>query len=166
MSVADSHAFSLFSKLKEYGIIYSEQNCDNDKCKKKGQPMQLSFRKRQKEAEKAILTWRCSSGCYKSIFVDSFFSMYKKPMGILLALIKCWAAQLTITKTKTIIELNFNDSINVNTIGNLFSKLRMICTLSVDKKNYKMGGPGKIVELDESLYVKVKHSKGSIVFKQ
>ena len=35
-----------------------------------------------------------------------------------------------------------------------------MCTLDIDKKNLKMGGPGKIVEIDESLYAKVKHSKG------
>ncbi|CAF0981621.1 unnamed protein product, partial [Brachionus calyciflorus] len=35
-----------------------------------------------------------------------------------------------------------------------------VCTLSLNKKEIKLGGPGRIVEIDESLIAKVKHNKG------
>lgn len=42
----------------------------------------------------------------------------------------------------------------------MFYKLRQMCTLSIDKTNLKLGGYGKIVEIDESMYAKVKHWVG------
>ncbi|CAF1088466.1 unnamed protein product [Brachionus calyciflorus] len=34
------------------------------------------------------------------------------------------------------------------------------CSLDLDKQNLKLGGLGKIIEIDESLYAKLKHGKG------
>ncbi|RMZ95440.1 hypothetical protein BpHYR1_040489, partial [Brachionus plicatilis] len=44
-------------------------------------------------------------------------------------------------------------------IGNVFKKLRQICTVSLDKRHLTLGARGKIVEIDECLYAKVKHWK-------
>ncbi|RNA00667.1 hypothetical protein BpHYR1_035558 [Brachionus plicatilis] len=35
-----------------------------------------------------------------------------------------------------------------------------LCSIDIDKANLKLGGRNKIVEIDESLYAKVKHNKG------
>ena len=47
-------------------------------------------------------------------------------------------------------------------IMDLFEKLRQIWSLSIDKKNTMLGGYGKVVEIDESLYAKVKNWKGKL----
>ena len=39
-------------------------------------------------------------------------------------------------------------------------RLLEICSIDLDRNNLKLGGPGKIIEIDESLYAKVKHSRG------
>ncbi|RNA01258.1 hypothetical protein BpHYR1_019861, partial [Brachionus plicatilis] len=86
-------------------------------------------------------------------------TMSIKSKIILLGVFKCWAAQLTIAKTIPIIELNFNQKINKDTVSEIFIKLRQLCAIDIDRLNLKLGGPSKIVEIDESLYAKVKHNK-------
>ncbi|RNA05626.1 hypothetical protein BpHYR1_005438 [Brachionus plicatilis] len=56
--------------------------------------------------------------------------------------------------------MNFNESVCDKTVGSLFKRLRQICSVSLDKQNLELGGMGKIVEIDESMYAKVKHWVG------
>ena len=88
------------------------------------------------------------------ILLFIFFMLYT--FGI----IKCWSAHLTISKTVSTIKLHLNEDIHRDSVASLFHKLRQICSLDIDRKSLKLGGPGKIIEIDESLYAKVKHSKG------
>jgi hypothetical protein len=79
--------------------------------------------------------WKCSS-CTKTktVFEESFFSLIRKPLKILLALIKCWAAQLTVSKAISLIDLNFNEKISDDLVMSMYYRLRQVCTLSIDKK--------------------------------
>ncbi|CAF1063061.1 unnamed protein product [Brachionus calyciflorus] len=56
--------------------------------------------------------------------------------------------------------MNFNQKLSDGMIISLYSKLRQACSLKLDKENLTLGGIGRIVEIDESLYCKVKHHKG------
>ena len=38
------------------------------------------------------------------------------------------------------------------TIGEFFQSLRNVCLIALDKKNLKLGGDCKVVEIDESLF--------------
>jgi hypothetical protein len=151
----------IFERLKSFGLVQAAQYCTKANCKNKSQLMVLKNRKRDKNATNQLMTWYCN-GCksYKTIFEGSFFSLFRKPIRTVLAIIKCWSAQLTINKTISSIKLHLDSDIHRETVSCLFNKMRQMCTLDIDKKNLKMGGPGKIVEIDESLYAKVKHSKG------
>jgi hypothetical protein len=46
------------------------------------------------------------------------------------------------------------------TISEIQQQIRLATSRAVDKTNVVLGGEGKIVEIDESLFVKVKHHKG------
>jgi hypothetical protein len=46
------------------------------------------------------------------------------------------------------------------TIGQIHQKIRLVTSRQIDKSNIVLGGVGKVVEIDESLFVKVKHHKG------
>ncbi|CAF0979658.1 unnamed protein product [Brachionus calyciflorus] len=122
--------------------------------------MELRNRKRNKDSKNQLLSWRCMACTnYKTIYQDSYFTLFRKPLKIVLAIIKCWSAQV-ISKTVDLINLHFEHNVHRNTVAVIFFRLRQLCTLSIDKKNLKLGGPGQIIEKDESLYAKVKHFKG------
>ena len=73
--------------------------------------------------------------------------------------IKCWSIVITLSKA---IHLLHFDNINAcrQTLGDFYSSLRNVCTIALDKKNLKLGGEGQIVEIDESLFARVKHKVG------
>lgn len=111
MNIQESDEYKIFLELKEFGIIFENRVCTNSNCKKKGSNMTLQLRKRSKQSEIKLLTWRCNScTTYKSIFEGSFFSMFRKPVKVIMALIKCWSASITISKTCDLIQLNFQEN--------------------------------------------------------
>ena len=57
------------------------------------------------------------------------------------------------------VELNFEHKLTRDTIASIFTKIKNLCSIDIDKANLKLGGRNKIVEIDESLYAKVKHNK-------
>jgi hypothetical protein len=63
-----------------------------------------------------------------------------------------------------VIEMNLNDKITKSTVSEIYFKLRQLCSIDIDRKNLKLGGFGKIIEIDESLYAKIKHGKGKLFF--
>ncbi len=155
----------LFEKICELGLVNQSRACDNKTCKKYEKLMSLTIRKRSKESLNYVLSWRCTvCRSYRTVYENSFFSLFKKPVRILLAVIKCWAAQLTINKTIAVIEMNLNDKITKSTVSEIYFKLRQLCSIDIDRKNLKLGGFGKIIEIDESLYAKIKHGKGKLFF--
>lgn len=84
-------------------------------------------------------------------------------MRIVLAVIKSWAARLSIVKTLDMLKLHFNHEMKRDTVASIYFRLRQVCSLAIDKRNLKLGGPGKVVEIDESLYAKIKHWKGKLI---
>ncbi|CAF1078095.1 unnamed protein product, partial [Brachionus calyciflorus] len=165
--VYDSDEFKLFLKLSEKGLVFPSRTCQNNSCRKYNQDMGPFLKKRSKEAKNFSLFWRCSScSRTKTVYDDSFFLLFRKSPKTILALFKCWAAQLTIVKTISIIELNYDEKIRPDSVMSVFYKLRQICSLSLEKEKLKLGGFGRIVEIDESMYAKVKHWVGKDLGKE
>jgi hypothetical protein len=100
--------------------------------------------------------WKCTKkGCTrKSARYNSFFEVSNLSIQIQLKLIYGWASHRSQTDLATELELTRQ------TIGNYYKYLRYITAKDYDKDNVILGGVGRIVEIDESLFVKVKHHKG------
>lgn len=124
--------------------LFKKPNCT--KCYK---TCKLTTAQRTK-GERKRLTWRCGCGKPYSLFEGSIFGNRKKPFYEMLQYIKCWSVVLTITKA---LEIQKFDCIETcrQTIGDFYQSLRNVCTIALEKKDFKLGGEGKIVEIDESL---------------
>ncbi|RNA28025.1 ISXO2-like domain-containing [Brachionus plicatilis] len=67
---------------------------------------------------------------YRGGVLNSFFSLFRKPLNIVFC------------------------THQINTVASVYCRLRQLCSKGIDKKNLKLGGHGKIVEIDKSLYAK------------
>ena len=103
----------IVEELIKLGLIYEKKICTNQFCSKLNQNMILYERRRDKNANNKIVSWRCKScSAYKSCLDDSFFSLFRKTPRVILSLIKCWSAQLNHVKTQSTMLLHFNESIS------------------------------------------------------
>ncbi|XP_039279151.1 uncharacterized protein LOC120350347 [Nilaparvata lugens] len=109
--------------------------------------------------------WQCNvHSCRKkvSIRVDTWFGHSRLAFTTIVRFIYFWAEELTSLKFcqkqlgmagKTVIDWN--------------SYMREVCVFSVENKNSgKIGGEGKIVEIDESLFTKRKNNAGRVLPQQ
>lgn len=115
---------------------------------------------RSKKSTNLLFQFRCSTcGKEKTLLKNSFFSIFKSPFNTVLDIIKCWCLQMTQIKTGQYLKINKTKK-HRTTIGEIFKRLRNMSSLALNKKHIKLGGKDKIVEIDESLFVKVKYWKG------
>ena len=105
--------------------------------------------------------WRCTcSGCGKrtshlSIRKDSIFEGSKLSLADIFAIIFCWATNKPSTMVSTDFEINYKRVVE------LYSKLRTIVARHIDSMPFRLGGPGTICQIDESLFChKVKAHRG------
>ena len=80
MQLEESEDFKTFDKLRNFGLVVFNKQCDKANCSKYGSDLSLRLRKRSSDSKNLILTWRCTRcGTFKSIYDGSFFSLFKKP---------------------------------------------------------------------------------------
>lgn len=97
-------------------------------------------------------------GQQKSIFYTSFMTRSKLPVNKCLHLLYCWAMKESCESTA------YQVHVNPDTVTNFFQCFRDACVFWVEYfSNTQIGGPGKTVEIDESLMVKRKHNVGRFV---
>jgi hypothetical protein len=132
--------------LMNLGLLLPEKACP--KCKEK-----CKLRKRNNVPEK--YAWRCTRcSKYHSVKVGSFFEMFKSPILTVLEVVDYWAKDRK--------QCDTHESLNLSkpVIIKIFRYLRQLCYLDLDKENFRCGGQQKIVEIDESVFNKVKYNKG------
>lgn len=143
----------LMKFIKEKNLIrVNPPMCENRKCKHFGvRPMQWT--KRPNHIDK--FSWRCTScTTYKSIRTNSFFSYFKIAITQILMLVYSWCKQ---TSHETAAE---EIGCSRPVISACYKRMRKLCAKINQKANIILGGPGRQVEIDESLFVRVKHHKG------
>ena len=93
-----------------------------------------------------------------SILHRSIFSRTHLPVNVVMELIYYWAKQSSVNEAKHEVK------VNKNTVTNFFQALRDACSSWVEMHNSsKIGGPGTIVEIDETQMAKRKSNAGRIL---
>ena len=102
--------------------------------------------------------WRCSpKSCQKtkSIRAGTFFFESKILLWKVLLLIFNFGFEFLNTTTQVLM-----GTVSSHTIAAYKRRLRLIILTMFNKRDIKLGGPGRVVEIDESLFIKVKHNRG------
>ena len=146
------HHLSSWSQLvsKEYELskvgnhVYfgvSDQCPKNTRCG-------IAMRERNRHDISDGVCWYCS-GCKttKSIRESSFFSMSRIPLKKWMVVMYWWAREYPVTASMEEAEVNNHTAIDI------YQWLREVCsTRLLQDPLITLGGPGKIVQIDESLF--------------
>ena len=129
-------------------LISSEKNCN--KCSSK---MEIKTRSDILDG----YSWYCvNKECKSRISIrhKSWFAKSRLSLKQIITIIFCWCYEMT--QKLTMREV----SINKNTAVDWFSFMRCICVDILEIHSEQLGGPGKIVEIDESAFGKRKYNRG------
>lgn len=134
----------------QHNVIYNTLDCQ--KCKI---PMQKYI-----DTSKGFgLKWKCP-GCHKtkSLFYGSLFSSAKLPLTKIFHLLYCWAYQYSCKDTQREV------GVSSNTVTYYFTLFRKACDAYViSLGGIQVGGPGKTVQIDETLMCRRKFNVGRIL---
>jgi hypothetical protein len=105
--------------------------------------------------------WRCTiCSTFFSIRYNSFFEGFRMPLSSIIGIVNGWAFGHRQVDVATNVDSSRQSVISV------FQRLRIIAVQSLDKDNLKLGGDGQIVEIDESLFARVKHHRGKDLLRE
>ena len=128
----------LVSWLRRKGLLSSSSNCA--RC---AVPMVEGRRQDVSDG----LVWRCRQ-CKgtKSIREGSFFSKSKLPLRKWVLLMHFWVRQYPVTDAGEECEVDKNSAYNV------YRWFREVCSTKLLQTSIALGGPGSVVQVDESLF--------------
>ena len=129
--------------LQQRGLIASQKT-----CKKCDSDMRFGAKSDVTDG----FVWRCKrKGCKTIVSVrdGSFFKKSKLPMSKLLHCIYLWALETSIVSATAQLAVDF------------YNFLREVCSTALIRNPVQLGGPGRIVQIDESLFAhKPKYHRG------
>eukprot|EP00794_Sanderia_malayensis_P000095 gene95-701_t len=102
--------------------------------------------------------WRCNGrGCSgtKTVRVESFFAGSHLSLGVLLAFTYCWCVGKRLSTVMVVLLLA------EHTVVEWFNYMLEECSHKLLTLDIKLGGPGGIVEIDESVMIKRKYNRGA-----
>jgi transposase-like protein len=131
----------------EIGLINEDKNCET--C---GEPLKMIRNIRKRDG----WIWRCKTcKSESSIRNGTWFSNSRLPIRTIIMVIYFWAHKYTQKQVQHELGLSKHTTVN------WFNYLREKCFVS--QRNTIIGGPGKIVQIDESKFGKRKFNKGKRV---
>ena len=142
-----NNPLEIINFFKSKGILVSEPPiCSSSKCREKNKEMSWSLRGDTHDGG----TWRCTScGTYRSLRHNSFFQTFSISMTKIIRLIWYWCLQQVQVDTMDI------TGVSQPTITAFHQQMRIVTHLAYDPESIRLGGPGRKVEIDESLFIKV-----------
>jgi hypothetical protein len=136
--------------LKENGLIKSQFICES--CQR-----HCAWTSFSSKADGYI--WRCNS-CRKSYSIrkQSWFGGSKLTLKAMLLILYYWTQDLQQDYVAMECEIG-----SAHTIGDFYMYCRQICFEMLERQSGMLGGPGKIVEIDEAKFGRRKFNKGKRV---
>jgi len=135
-----------------YGLIDNQKYCDNHTT-----PLAMHLIKFNQA--KYSFIWRCPiCNATKTLPKNSIFESSKLSILRVLGIIYCWSHRYSLSQTQN------ETKVSHHTFSSIF-RLMSMATLTKKNTNQKLkiGGPGKNVEIDETLFSKRKHHKGRFI---
>ena len=122
--------------LKSKGLLRTQQDCPS--C-----GLSMDWKRRPTCGDK--FTWRCSNcNSVKSIRNGSFFSKSKLPLQTWLQLIHHWSMDMPVTQATKQAKISEKRCIDI------YQFMRDVCTAKLLATPIILGGPGTVVQIDES----------------
>ncbi len=102
------------------------------------------------------LMWRCPThkGCKQGIHQGSFFEQSRLELRVLAMLLYLWSLEVPVEVTTTL------TSVSEHTVIQWFQYFRDACSWYFENFPEQIGGPGHVVQMDESVMVKRKYGRG------
>lgn len=142
----ESDNTSIVKLLKEKKLIADDMFC-NGTTKKPHPELKMKFRPINTNDG---FNWRCNyCGTRKSIRTGTFFEYSRQSLTILFKLIIHWVLQTKYNAIGNIFDCSRQ------AVADFYHRLRFVAVEDYCKNTIKLGGPGVIVEIDESLFAKV-----------
>lgn len=134
------------------GLIKRTQYCVRRYCRRK---MTIISDKSTADGFRFRCT-RCRST--KSLRKSSFFEQSKLTLAQILYITYCWAAKVSVMSAV------YMSGVCRNSISQWYQYLRELCSKElIECTDYFLGGPGVVVQIDDSLVAKRKYNDGRIV---
>ncbi|XP_043924634.1 uncharacterized protein LOC122799563 [Protopterus annectens] len=136
--------FTVISFLRQFGILKEQKNCH--KC-----GTGMSFVSRRK-----TFVWKCKKGiCRRSsgLLAGTYFYKCRLPLRTLILLIHTWAMKFPAKDAFMFV------GIPRNTAVNWYRLLQDVCSWKMLQAPIKLGGPGKVVQVDVNAIVKTKSGR-------
>ena len=125
--------------LKSKGLLRTQQDCSS--C-----GISMAWKRRPTCGDK--FTWRCPNcNCMKSIRNESFFSKSKLPLQTWLQLMHHWSMDMPVTQAAKQAKISEKRCIDI------YQYMRDVCSTKLLSAPIILGGPGTVVQIDESLFV-------------
>ena len=105
--------------------------------------------------------WRCTKCLrFTSIRNNSFLSKFNLPLNKCMQLIYHWSLQL--------IQKDICETVKIckQTLTTFFQEIRLVVVNDLNRDNLILGGPGVEVQIDESMFLRVKHNRGKDLKRQ
>lgn len=141
-----------YDYLKERNVLHTDNQppvCTVQDC---GRPMGIV-----KDAQLVNdgCKWRCPKRHQKtSIRSDSFFESSNLPLPKLIVFVYLWAHRIPLGTAAVL------SGISQQSLLQWYVYFRDVCSHELVNSPIQLGGPGRIVEIDESLFVKAKYNRG------
>jgi hypothetical protein len=138
--------------------LYYPLSCPNIKCQNSKTKMHMANNRNRTKLGVGYRHSGCSTD--RSSRTHTFLQFWSDEAWKFIYMLFDWCTQVTLTRTYEYVKGN------INKIIELRKAFRLAVCLDFNRYEIRFGGPGSIVEIDESLFVRVKHHGGKHIHRE